>query len=262
MANWKETSEESRKRWEKNADYWDQYMGDDSNEFHREIVRPDTEKLLSVQPGDRVLDIACGNGNFSKRLVDLGAKVTAFDYSFTMVEHAIRRCQKHRKHIDFHVLDATQYEQLMQLKENGPYDKAVANMAMMDIADIQPLLQAVHDLLAPHGCFVFSTSHPCFQTPGMRRVVENEEAGSDIIQRRGLHLFQYTTPCHFQGIALVDQPVSQFYYHRPLAELFTLCFQTGFVLDGFAEPVFAEKEGHQFDWSEFPPVIIARWRRE
>ena len=33
-------TEESKKNWEENAQFWDNAMGDESNEFHREVVRP------------------------------------------------------------------------------------------------------------------------------------------------------------------------------------------------------------------------------
>ena len=40
-------------------------MGDESNAFHREVVRPKVTDLLSPNPADYILDIACGNGNYS-----------------------------------------------------------------------------------------------------------------------------------------------------------------------------------------------------
>ena len=40
-------TEESKKIWEKNAQFWDNAMGDESNEFHREVVRPKVTELLS-----------------------------------------------------------------------------------------------------------------------------------------------------------------------------------------------------------------------
>ncbi len=42
--------------------------GDESNEFHREVVRPKVTELLSPDPSDYILDIACGNGNYSSYL--------------------------------------------------------------------------------------------------------------------------------------------------------------------------------------------------
>lgn len=88
MKNCGATTDESKKRWETNADFWDERMGQHSNRFHREIVRPSTEVVLNVNEGEKILDIACGNGNFSKRLAQLGARVTAFDYSANLIENA------------------------------------------------------------------------------------------------------------------------------------------------------------------------------
>ena len=71
-------TEESKKIWEKNAQFWDNAMGDKSNEFHREVVRPKVTELLSPNPADYILDIACGNGNYSSYLAQRGASIVAF----------------------------------------------------------------------------------------------------------------------------------------------------------------------------------------
>lgn len=49
-------TEESKKIWEENAQFWDNAMGDESNEFHREVVRPKVTELLSPNPADYILD--------------------------------------------------------------------------------------------------------------------------------------------------------------------------------------------------------------
>ncbi|TYQ18405.1 UNVERIFIED_CONTAM: methyltransferase family protein [Acetivibrio alkalicellulosi] len=259
MSKWKEMSEGSKKRWEQNADFWDEKMGEHSNRFHREIIRPDTERLLSIKQNDRVLDIACGNGNFSKRLVEFGAHVTAFDYSYKMIENSKKRCSQYLDRINFRVVDATKYEEIIGLREFGPFDKAVSNMAIMDISDVEPLLIGVYELLKPNGILVFSTIHPCFQSPRMRQIVETEDMGDGICVRKGIQIFEYITPCVYEGIGISGQPVSQFYYHRPLNKLLKMCFDIGFVLNGFEEPVFELDETcSNFDWNEIPPVIIIR----
>ena len=140
-----ESSKESLVAWEANADFWDAKMGDESNRTHREMVRPKTELLLNIQPNDFVLDIACGNGNFAKRLAECGAKVVAFDYSEKMVENAKNRQAAYQACIDFHVCDATNYDEMMKLRKERPYNKVVSNMAVMDITDIKPMFQAVYD---------------------------------------------------------------------------------------------------------------------
>ncbi|MDF2883107.1 MAG: bioC 3 [Clostridiaceae bacterium] len=254
MTNWSATTDESKKRWEQNADFWDDKMGEHSNSFHREIIRPSTEELLEVNAGEEILDIACGNGNFSKRMAALGAKVTAFDYSANLIENAKKRCSFYLDKIDFKVIDATNYDELIELGI-GCFDKAAANMALMDIADINPLLHGVFKLLKPKGIFVFSVMHPCFQPPRMRHIVETEDLGGNIETTNSIQIFNYITPQCFEGNAIVDQPVPQLYYHRPLSELLEQCFKAGFVVNGLKEPVFI-KDKEQ--WNEIPPAIIIR----
>src|SRR3712207_2734490 len=73
--------DDSLKAWEANAQFWDNRMGDDSNEFHREVIRPKVSELLDIKENDFILDIACGNGNYSAYIAEKGADVVAFDYS-------------------------------------------------------------------------------------------------------------------------------------------------------------------------------------
>jgi 2-polyprenyl-3-methyl-5-hydroxy-6-metoxy-1,4-benzoquinol methylase len=251
------STDESRKRWEQNADFWDETMGEYSNRHFKEIVCPDTERFLSVVAGERILDIACGNGNFSKKLAKLGAYVTAFDYSENMIKNARKRCKEYMDKIVFRVVDATKYDDVVALGE-GLFDKAVCNMGIHDISNIIPMFRGVYDLLKPRGVFVFSAMHPCFRTPKMRKITETEEIGSKQVVRQSIQIFNYITPQEFEGIAIVGQPVAHIYYHRPLSELLTTCLDAGFTIDGFSEPVFNKENTDKFDWVEIPAIIIVK----
>lgn len=221
-------TEESKKIWEENAQFWDNAMGDESNEFHREVVRPKVTELLSPNPADYILDIACGNGNYSSYLAQRGASVVAFDYSKKMIELAKRRQSQYAKQIEFCVADATDRKSILELKRNRAFTKAVSNMAIMDITDIEPLLMAVYELLQESGIFVFATQHPCFVT-----LTE-----------------KYMTPHSYYDIAIEGQPKEQIYYHRSIQDIFNLCFRAGFVIDGFYEECFKTNK-------EIPMVIVA-----
>jgi hypothetical protein len=63
MNNWETSTEDSKIRWEANANFWDDKMGEHSNRFHREIVRPSTEALLDVHEGENILDIVSSKWN-------------------------------------------------------------------------------------------------------------------------------------------------------------------------------------------------------
>ena len=51
-------TEESKKIWEKNAQFWDNAMGDKSNEFHREVVRPKVFGYITYAPGTLIIKSA------------------------------------------------------------------------------------------------------------------------------------------------------------------------------------------------------------
>ena len=231
LHNFYETTEESRQRWEANADYWDARMGDTSNFFHCNVVRPHTEELLDIRDGDLVLDIACGTGNFSERLAESGADVVAFDYSEKMISHARKRRLAMPDKISFHVCDATNRSQIMALIQERSFDKAVANMAVMDIADIEPLFGAVWEMLKPGGIFVFSTHHPCFAKPP----------------------HTYWTACMHEEEAIRGQPEKNLNYHRSLQDIFQVCLRAGFVITGFFEELDDDKE--------YPVIIIVRLKK-
>lgn len=260
MSQWKELTQDSQARWDMNAEFWDDYIGEESNQFHRELIRPYTEKLLNIEGGETILDIACGNGNFSRRLAELGGNVVAVDHSPKMIQRAKQRSRKYLHQITYKVIDATNYESLMGLG-NQQFDHAVANMALMDIADISPLITALRTLLKQNGTFVFSISHPCFQTPDVKKINETEEREGEIISKNSIQISKYVTPEPYEAIGIKNQPTPHIMFHRPLSSYINLFFQSGFVLDGIEEPSFTKKEETKtFDWFEIPPVVIMRFR--
>jgi SAM-dependent methyltransferase len=166
--------------------------------------------------------------------------------------------------ITYQVLDATDEAQLLALGRNR-FNAAVANMTLMDMVTIEPLLAALAQVLKPGGRFVFSIMHPCFQSRDMTKIAEQEERDGEFVTRYAVKVSSYIKPVTFTGVAIIGQPVLQHYFHRPLSLLFKSCFQAGFVLDGLEEPVFeAELDGRNpFSWTnlnEIPPVLVVRLR--
>lgn len=233
MKEMNEGQNEAKYAWESNADYWDKKIGNDANEFHLRVIRPKTEELLEIRHSDRILDLACGNGNFSRRMTVLGASVTACDFSETLISHAIRRSNEIGLQIDYRVCDLTDKQEMRRLVKGVPYDKAVCNMAMMDISDITPLFEGVYQLLSDEGRFVLSTHHPCFTAP--EQVYLSEK----------MH----------KGEAIAGQPVLQPYYHRSIQNLLNTAFHAGFVMDACYETAFEPD-------AEYPSVMIVRLRKQ
>lgn len=258
-------NEETRDAWNQNAAFWDERMGE-GNDFVEVLIWPVTERLLDLRPGERVLDIACGNGLSSRRMAAMGAKVVAFDFAEEMIAHALQRTTEHAESIDYLVLDATDEAALMTLGERQ-FDAAICNMALFDMAEIQPLMRVLARLLRPGGRFVFSVIHPCFNSPHMAQVAEMEDRGGDIVTVYSVKIFSYINPTVAHGAAIRGQPKPQLIFHRPFQVLFGAGFDAGFVLDGLEEPTFPPDHPvgkNPLSWganfSEIPPVLVARMR--
>ena len=258
----KDINNQSRCLWDELAADWDKRMGDESNSFHREIIRPSTLKLLNPQKGEHVLDVACGNGNFSRYLAELGVQVTAFDYSAELIKYAKERSKDNADLINYQVADATKYAELIGLQRDKPFDKAVSNMAVMDISDIHPLLQAIYEMLPSGGIFVFSGIHPCFQTPNMRKITVVNDYSGERELLTGIQTYEYIAPKLHETYVLANNSKKAYHFHRPLSMILNDCFTVGFVLDGIEEPVFQKPDNiREFDWYDIPPAIVLRMRK-
>lgn len=247
--------------WNQNAEFWDEKMGE-GNLFQRVLVGPATERLLELKPGELILEIACGNGVFVRRLAQLGAQVIATDFSEKLLEQAKKRNTEHDNRIEYRFVDATSEEQLLALGEKR-FDAAVCNMAIMDIASIEPLMSALSRLLKADGRFIFSVMHPCFNNPKVKLGVEEEDRDGEIITEYFVRATKYIKIPPQRGLAIIGQPVPQYYFHRTLSVLFNTCFNAGFVIDGLEEPTFGSEDPSTrlLSWANFtdiPPVLVVR----
>jgi SAM-dependent methyltransferase len=252
-------NQQSHEAWEANASFWDDRMAD-GNDFQRYLVGPATERLLKLQPGERVVECACGNGVMARRLAELGAQIVAFDFSANMIKAARARGTVGGK-ISYQVIDGTNEAAMVALGPNS-FDAAVCNMAIMDMAEIVPMMAAMHTLLKPDGRFVFSLCHPCFNNSGCARGMDETDIGG-VETRYWVKVSEYAHGRNLPGTAMRDQPSLQVYFNRTLTELFDACFQAGFVVVGLEEPVFPPPNVPS-SWAleplfeEIPPVLVAR----
>ena len=258
-------TQESRAIWNAKAAFWDERMGDEGNSYQRLLVGPATERLLALLPDERVLDVGCGNGVMARRLAALGANVVACDLSEVFVERARARTSPElSERIEYMVADATDEAQLLALGE-GRFDAAVCNMALMDMAAIEPLLRATRRLLKPSGRFVFSVTHPCFNNPSHRKLAEEEDRAGQIVVTYSIKVPSYLRPTVEKGAGMPGEPEPHYYFHRSLSDLLAACFSAGFALDGMEEPAFSqpiqsEMTLHWGYYPDIPPVLVCRLR--
>jgi 2-polyprenyl-3-methyl-5-hydroxy-6-metoxy-1,4-benzoquinol methylase len=107
--------------WSTNAEFWDEYMGKEGNDFYQILEAPALETLVSLQEGEFALDLATGNGLVARRMAALGGIVTATDVSDAMLDRARARTSAEQAiKITYCLLDVTKpkdFERLISRAE-------------------------------------------------------------------------------------------------------------------------------------------------
>ncbi len=265
MSDFPEHNADSIHAWRTNAEFWDEVQGDHGNHWQRTLVFPSTLELLEPRPA-KLLELACGNGNFARAAAALGMSVTATDAAPELLELAQRR--SHADQITWRQVDVTDSAQLTAIP-GAPFDAAVCNMALMDIAELSPLFATLPRLLTPDAPFVFSVLHPAW-APGtnvrlFRERIETPDG--DFIEESGVRISRYLNLGVNYGVAVVGQPQQQPYFDRTLSELFSAAFEHGWAIDGIREPSMADgpdpDRKPRLQWADIPhipPVLVARLR--
>lgn len=261
----------SQERWDEKAAAWDEAIGADGNQFHRVLIAPTVTDLLAMKSGEHLLDVACGNGQFSRQMAATGVDVVAVDSSTVFLERARQHTQgagtEIEQRITYHQVDATDEEALLTCGASGSFDAAVCNNALMDMATIEPLFRSLFTLLRSGGRFVFAVSHPCFNGASARRIAYEENDAGKLKTIRAVQVSRYLEDEVNEGVGMAGEKLPHYYFDRPINSLLRPGFEAGFVLDGFEEPVYEVSKSsadHALGWSHFralPPSLIVRMRK-
>jgi ubiquinone/menaquinone biosynthesis C-methylase UbiE len=153
--------------WEANAETWTRHARAGYDIYRDALNTPAFLDMLPPIHGLFGLDIGCGEGSNTRKLVRLGATVHAIDVAPTFIRYARDAERVEPLGIAYLVADATDLP-----FSSGSFDFATAFMSMMDMADHGAALCEAARVLRPGGFLQFSILHPCFVPPHRRVLTE------------------------------------------------------------------------------------------
>jgi 2-polyprenyl-3-methyl-5-hydroxy-6-metoxy-1,4-benzoquinol methylase len=137
---------------------------DDGDFSKRHLVNPVLLGMLGEVAGQRVLDVGCGNGYFSRMLARRGAKVTGVEPAGTLFEFAAHSEKAEPLGIRYRQADICELDARRPAVDLGePFDAVVASMVLPAVPDWTRAMRACIQQLRPGGRFIFSVNHPCFE---------------------------------------------------------------------------------------------------
>ena len=143
--------------WEKSADWYDLIIGERGSELYQAVVIPGALKLLAPKRGERVLDLGCGQGVFSRALAQAGCQVTGVDAAPTLIQKA--RTYPVKPPVRYLARDAAQIEDL------GEFDAASAILCVQNMEHLDVVSAAAAKVLKPGGRMLWVVNHPAFRIP-------------------------------------------------------------------------------------------------
>lgn len=222
--------------WNDNADAWTKLARAGHDVYRDHVNSPAFFEMMPSVDGLSVLDVGCGEGENTRRVASLGARVTAIDIAEKFVAHAIAEEQREPLGIHYEIASAVE----LPFGE-ATFDAAVAFMSLMDIPETDRVVSEIHRVLRPGGFLQFSITHPCFDTPHRRNVYD--ENGNKIAVEVGRYfervdgvveewIFSNAPAEAKAGLPKFRTPR----FPRTLSSWMNLLIGTGFVIERVNEP--------------------------
>ncbi|HEX4207483.1 MAG TPA: class I SAM-dependent methyltransferase [Ktedonobacteraceae bacterium] len=238
------------------AEWYDNWVG--THSMHEDAFFPMVESLLGDVIGQRICDLACGQGRVARYLATQGAHVVGIDLSAKLLAIARHHEETNALGIEYLQADARSLDS----EALGLFDAIVCFMALMDIADLTPTLHSVARILQPSGLFVFAILHPCFHT--------SRSGEMDTPEGTVRTIGRYFIEGHWRSDTRPGPPGKVGAYHRTLSTYVNALTDAGLQLVHLSE--LGVTNGNTPDspslshvsrpvWADVPAVLVASCRK-
>ena len=209
--------------WGAVASWYDKHLNE-ADTYHEKVILPNLLRLLDAKKGERILDLACGQGFFTRAIAPTGANVEGIDISPELIAIA----QKESPAIPYHIGSADD----LSFFADSTFQKILMSLSIQNIENAEGVIMEASRILMPQGEFHIVMNHPAFRIP---KASSWDYDDKKKVQTRRID--QYLSISHTDiemhpGFEDAPKTIS---YHRPLQYYFKAFVKAGFAVTKLEE---------------------------
>lgn len=222
--------------WDKVAGWYDSLLENGADTYQQKVILPNLSRLVSPRPGLTILDLACGQGFFTRAFAAAGAAVTGADLSSVLVELAKKRSPKN---VSYFVASADNLKPIATASVNV----VTIVLALQNIENLSGVVSECRRVLQPGGRLILVLNHPAFRIP-RQTSWDFDEKNNVMFRRVDGYLSESRAKIDMRpGLVGTSDGQTTVSFHRPLQIYFKALQKYGFAVTRLEEWISHKKSG-------------------
>lgn len=210
------------------AKWYDNLIEKETSNYQKDVILPNLLRLVNPLNGETILDLACGQGFFSREFARRGSRVIGVDIAPELIKIAEDLRDKAKLKIDFHTSGADN----LPFIKSASIDKITVVLAIQNIENLSGTLAEAVRVLKPGGKMFIVMNHPVFRIPKASSWGWDESTKAQF-RRVDEYMSESKVPIQMHpGQKPGEMTVS---FHRPLQIYFKAFKKAGFAVSSLEE---------------------------
>lgn len=209
--------------WNEAAEWYNALLEGEGT-YQKDLILPNILRFMAIEKNDIILDLACGQGFFSRELRKKADKVMGVDAS----EKLIKIAESKSRDIDYHIAPA---DRLNFIRDKS-IDKIAIILALQNMDDIASVFKECGRILKPKARLYFVLNHPAFRMPKTSSWGWDDQAG---VQYRRIDAYLSGSRIAIQTHPGARPSEITWSFHRPLQTYIKALHKVGFAVSRLEE---------------------------
>ncbi|MCU0660655.1 MAG: class I SAM-dependent methyltransferase [Candidatus Pacebacteria bacterium] len=144
--------------WESSAAWYQDLVEGQGATYQKEVILPNLLRVLALRKDEHLVDVACGQGFFTRAFAATGARTIGADISPLLIQFA----KENAPTVDaFYIAPA----HTLSFAKDASVDTITIIMAIQNIENPAEVVKECARVLRSHGRIVIVMNHPAFRIP-------------------------------------------------------------------------------------------------